>query len=124
MPVLFKPKKDVDKYVIWSSLLGAEPLSRSLTAEELLDEVERGVSELGDISVPEVKAMIGRADRSGCSELENEQWGKAQAVFDENGKSMFIEHGEMGEFADRYFADDESEVSDLDAGSDADTERE
>lgn len=124
MPVLFKPKKTEDKYVVWSSLLGAEPLSRLLTAEELIDEVERGVNELGDISVPEVKSMIDRADRSGCSELENEQWDKAQAVFDEKGEPIFIEHSEMGEFADRYFADDESEVSDLDAGSEVDTERE
>lgn len=123
MPVLFKPKKIENKYVVWSSLLGAEPLSRSLTAEELLDEVERGVSELG-ITVPEAKEMIDRADKSGCSELENEQWDKAQAVFDEKGEPIFIEHSEMGEFADRYFADEENEVSDLDAGSEVDTERE
>ena len=65
MPVLFKPRKDEDVYVVWSSLLGSEPLSASLSAAQVVDEVERGVSALTD-SVSEARSMLECADVYGC----------------------------------------------------------
>lgn len=123
MPVLFKPRRDEDRYVIWSSLMGSEPLSRSLSAEELISQVERGVSELTG-SVREAELMIENADRLGCGQTETEQWDKAQVVYNDSGETFIIAHAEMGEFADRYYVDEDVDASDLLASEDADVFRE
>ena len=123
MPVLFKPRKDEDVYVVWSSLLGSEPLSASLSAAQVVDEIERGVSVLTD-SVSEVRSMLECADAYGCGEVEVEQWDKAQVVYNESGETFIIDHCELGVFADRYFEDEDVDASDLLAGKDADIFRE
>lgn len=123
MPVLFKPRRDEDKYVVWSSLMGSEPLTKSLSAEELISQVERGVSELTG-SVREAELMLANADRFGCGETETEQWDKAQVVYDDSGETFIIAHAEMGEFADRYYEDEDVDASDLLADEGADVFRE
>ena len=123
MPVLFKPRKDEDVYVVWSSLLSSEPLSPSLSAAQVVDEVERGVSVLTG-SVSEVRSMLECADVYGCGEVEVEQWGKAQVVYNESGETFIIDHCELGVFADRYFEDEDVDASDLLAGEDVDIFRE
>ena len=123
MPVLFKPRRGEDKYVVWSSLMGPEPLTKSLSAEELISQVERGVSELTG-SVREAELMIENADSFGCGEIETEQWDKAQVVYNDSGEAFIIAHCEMGEFADRYFEDEDVDASDLLADEGADVFRE
>lgn len=118
MPTLFKPRKNEDAYVIWSSILGAEPLSKTLTANEVLDEVTRGVSELAE-TVPEAKALLSKADQFGCSDIEAEQWDKAQVVYNESGDTYIIAHSQLGEYADRYYEDEDVDASDLVAPDDA-----
>lgn len=112
MPTLFKPRQNEDAYVIWSSILGTEPLSKTLTSTELIDEVTRGISELAD-TVPEIQKMIDKADRLGCSDTETEQWDKAQVVYNDSGDTFIISHADLGEYADRYYENEDVDASDL-----------